>query len=244
MFAITLSSRGRPEMCHHMVACAINTARHRDQVLIYINVDNDDPKLQEYRDLQKHFPPTVKMFCDHPTPIPPAKAHNFHAEQAMKDGAQYFMQGADDLYFKTNDWDVLMQPHLKKYPDNIFCMWFNDLVEQPPNHERIAYHPIVHRKWIETIGYISHPDFNYFHPDGWINYISKRLNRQIYVPEIIAQHYNVNSVKGRSSHREADETWLRIRKMYAEKDHEAFRNNMPDMVRDMKKLLDVMNVMQ
>lgn len=180
MFSICIPSRGRPQMLYDAVASIVQTANNPKNIHIYVFIDNDDPKHIDYVDLKAKFPPTVHMYTEQEQILTPGKAWDWLAQQAMKDGTDYLMLGSDDVHFKTNDWDIIMQPYLTKYPDNIFCMWFNDLVEYADKEYVFAQHPIIHRKWVETIGYFIHRDFNILHADTWIFNLARRLNRLIY----------------------------------------------------------------
>ena len=55
MISFCVPSRGRPELAKRLVDTANNTAKYQTEFLFYLN--DDDPKLEEYRDLldEKHY---------------------------------------------------------------------------------------------------------------------------------------------------------------------------------------------
>ena len=94
------------------------------------------------------------------------------------------MYSSDDQVYVDGGWDYRLDEEVAKYPDKIYCVWFNDGWEA----ENFCTFPIVSSQWIETLGYFMFPFFEHFFIDSWIWLLAKSLDRAIYIPEILVEH--------------------------------------------------------
>ena len=101
-----------------------------------------------------------------------------------KSNADIFLTSNDDQVFIDQDWDLRLDIEINKFPDNIFCIWFNDNWES----QKFCTFPIVSRKWIETLGYLQFPFFEHFFTDAWIWMLAKSIGRDHYIDDLIVEH--------------------------------------------------------
>lgn len=101
------------------------------------------------------------------------------AERARGD---IFMQGNDDIIFRTRDWDRMVQRAIERVPDRICMVHGNDGSQHPSGRGYFGTHPFVHRKWYETLGYFTAPYFSSDYGDTWTNDLANAINRRYPIP--------------------------------------------------------------
>ena len=97
----------------------------------------------------------------------------------------------DDQVFIDQGWDASIDAETKQFPDDIYCMWFNDGRYQ----DKICTFPILSRKWIDTLGYIEPVLFEHFNCDLWTWQIAKIINRTHYISDIRVDHLHPDTGK-------------------------------------------------
>ena len=95
---------------------------------------------------------------------------------------------------------VISQTLLEKYPDEIYCMWFNDAWES----QKFCTFPIVSKRWVKELGYFMFPFFQHFFIDTWVWMLAKSVDRAIYISDILVEHRHWKTGKA-----EKDETYNR-----------------------------------
>jgi len=111
MISFCVPSRGRPELAKRLVDTANNTAKYQTEFLFYLN--DDDPKLDEYRDLldEKHYT------------IGPNQSTCFSWNQmASKSNNDIIMLMGDDVQVQTEDWDEKIKFQFDRYEDKILMV--------------------------------------------------------------------------------------------------------------------------
>jgi hypothetical protein len=107
-----------------------------------------------------------------------------------------------------------------------------------PNVPRLATHPILSRKWVETLGYASPKYFQGDYADNWLSEIGDLIGRRIFVKEVLIEH--LHHSMGKASY---DETYSEKR----ERDNKIdawghFLGSKSKRERDAKKLLKVIKM--
>lgn len=106
-----------------------------------------------------------------------SRCYNEAAALATND---IIMYAGDDLVFRTQDWDGMVVRQFEKSRDKIICVHGDDQSHGGTLH---ATHGILHRRWINTVGYFVPPYFaGWF--DNWITDMANALNRRICLPFI------------------------------------------------------------
>jgi len=193
-------SRGRPNDMERLIKSVAATATKPSRVEILLYIDDDDPEKFNYLVAHKNLTIdpevgqllNVDMLVDEPLTTP--LINNILADRAQGD---VLLIANDDQVFVDKNWDVRIDEEAAKYPDDIYCMWFNDGRYQ----EKICTFPILSRKWVDTLGYIEPFLFEHFNCDLWTWQIGQMIDRLHYIPDILVEHLHPDTGKA-----EADET--------------------------------------
>lgn len=194
-------TRGRPHRLKEMLESVIITAQNPENVEVFFYIDNDDNKKDEYLEtinkLLDKYKTNLKK-CDPyiGEPMSISKSWNILAERCSGD---ILAMSNDDLVYITKGWDVVASKESEKYPDGIYCMWFNDLIQYGSS----AAFPMVSRVWYKTLGYFTPGVFRFLCNDSWIYYIAKNLQRLHYIgDDVIVEHRHASYNKS-----EMDDTY-------------------------------------
>lgn len=176
MISVLCPSRKRPAQLRRMVE-SLGLALKYGAVEVIVYADADDPETVELaRELRikYHVGPRLTMSALWDPLIP------------LADG-DIFMQGNDDVVFRTDGWHVLVDAFFAASEDKIWMVHGSD---GTPRAEAFGPHPIVHRRWVETVGYFIPPYFSSDYGDTWVNYVADRLGRRKYLPFLVEHmHY-------------------------------------------------------
>lgn len=180
-------TRGRPQQALRLALSVLKTASKPKRVEILFYVDEDDETQEDYKStFSSHYPELSQLkryaivIGD---PIGISRAWNELARLCKGD---LLIMAADDQIYNDAGWDDRLDQEVEKYPDEIFCMWFND------GHlgDKLCTFPIVSRKWCTTLGYFVTGFFECFCDDVWIMDIAKRVGRLHYIPDVLTEHLN------------------------------------------------------
>lgn len=230
--AILTPTRGRPDRMAQFVGSVLSTAAG-DDVFCYNYIDKDDGTAPAYLDKLLSFYPKAITHIGEPQSV--SKSWNVIADMALRDGAEVFIMGNDDLMYRTPRWDVILEENIKKFPDDIYCLWFEDGI----NGAAHCAFPIVSRKWVSTLGYFTPGIFEFGYNDTWAFDIGKRIGRAHFIPDVMTEHLHASTGKS-----EKDETFYRNRvtsrgSLYAI-DEVTFRRTDKEREREAEKLRAVM----
>jgi len=222
--SILTPTRSRPKEVIRFIKSVYDTTEIKDNVEIQFYVDSNDPCIIDYMNIND-YPGFVKFLFAKPQSI--SKSWNQIAKISEGD---ILIMGNDDLVYKTPGWDNILREKLTLYSDNIYVAWFNDMY----NGEKHCAFPIISRKMFDILGYFTPGIFEFLCNDTWMFDIGKRINRTLYISEVITEH--LHFALGKSSY---DETYKRHRVSGATKrDLELFNNTADKRAIDAQKLLD------
>ena len=179
-------TRGRPVGAQHLVESVYRTAAIPKKIEILFYVDSDDI----YKDAYQLFAERTKnrfkrllrceVFIGEPMSV--SKSWNILASKSKGD---VFIMANDDQIYVDYGWDIYLDNEIKKFPDEIYCMRFNDGVHGVDWH---WIGPIVSRRWYETLGYFTPGIFEFWCNDIWIGDIAKKIGRRHYLSDIVVEH--------------------------------------------------------
>ena len=111
MISFCCPSRGRPNLAKRLVDTATETQKGQTEFLFYLN--DDDEKLEEYKDLldEKHYTIGPNQSTCY--------SWNLMCDKASHD---IVMLMGDDVQVKTKDWDQLIVEQFDKYEDKILMV--------------------------------------------------------------------------------------------------------------------------
>jgi len=211
--SILVPSRGRPRLLSRLVKSVVSTASAPGRVEILCYIDNDDPALDEYKATKY---PHSRVIIGEPVSV--SLSWNLLAEEC---GGDVLVMGNDDVIYRTPGWDKVLEEEAAKFPDDIYCMWFDDKINAA-NH---CAFPMVSRKWYATLGYFTPGVFDFFYNDTWIFDIAKRIGRARLIDSVVAEHMHVGHKKAK-----CDDTHKRHPEEQLFKDKDLF--NMTEKMRE------------
>jgi glycosyltransferase involved in cell wall biosynthesis len=170
--SILLATRNRPHNLRRLYRSIQDTATVMPEVIVAID---DDDKVSVSVAEELGF-----KYIQGPR-IPLSKIYTKLAEAFTGD---ILMYGADDMVFRKKGWDDIVRADFEKYPDNILLVHSNDGIQG----EGLAAFGFLHRKWVETLGYLFPPHFATVYQDTWITEAAKAVNRKIYHAFMIVAH--------------------------------------------------------
>ncbi|MCD8489641.1 MAG: FkbM family methyltransferase [Desertifilum sp.] len=180
-------TRGRPQQALRLALSVLKTASQPKRVEILFYIDDDDTTQEDYKETFSNHYAQLSQLGRYALvigqPIGISRAWN---ELARLSKGDLLIMAADDQTYNDEGWDKRLDEEVAKYPDEIFCMWFND------GHlgEKLCTFPIVSRKWCTTLGYFVTGFFECFCDDVWIMDIAKRVGRLHYIPDVLTEHLN------------------------------------------------------
>ena len=185
MISFSCPSRGRPDLAKRLVDTATETQKGQTEFLFYLN--DDDEKLEEYKDLldEKHYTIGPNQSTCY--------SWNLMANKASHD---IVMLMGDDVQIQTQDWDQLIVDEFNKYEDRILMVVPSDgrrkgtqtlgkEVKLWDDSPLPAAHFAVHKNWINTLGYLAPPYFWHFFVDSYTQKVARKLNRCLYLPTVV-----------------------------------------------------------
>tara|TARA_R110000824_G_scaffold41418_1_gene123252 strand:+ start:1765 stop:2475 length:711 start_codon:yes stop_codon:yes gene_type:complete len=224
--AIVMPTRNRPEKLERFINSVVDTAEDLSRVNIYLYVDADDvvtmPKVTELSD---KYPSLILCL------VGPRTIHSHIANLLLPYVKEdIFFLGADDLIMRTKGWDKVICDFFDNHEDKVVLAYGDDLFQ--PN---LATHPILHRNWVEAIGYLTPFYFEADFADTWINDLAHKINRKQKL-DFVNEHMHFFARK-----MELDQTFAENRNRYKNQDPElVYKCLEPVRQRDAQKLLNVM----
>jgi glycosyl transferase/beta-hydroxylase protein BlmF len=197
--AIITPTRQRPERRKTFHDSVRSLADDNDSLRMYYYLDNDDPAMEQYRETELHAPQATDVVGE---PMSVSKSWNILAKLAIDEGADVLIMGNDDLVYETQGWDTKLRLELDKFPDKIYCMWFQDKL----NGKGHCAFPIVSKEWYHCLGYFTPGIFNFGYNDTWIFDIGKKLGRCHWIPHVVMEHKHISKYRSL-----LDETYKRNR---------------------------------
>lgn len=183
MISFCCPSRGRPQLAQRLIDTATATQKGDTEFLFYLN--DDDEKLQEYKDLldEKHYTVGPNQSTCY--------SWNLMADKASHD---VVMLMGDDVQVNTPDWDQMIVDEINKYDDKILMVVPSDgrpknkhFGKEPtlwPDEKLPAAHFAVHKNWTKTLGYLAPVFFWHWHVDSYTQKVARKLNRCHYLPTV------------------------------------------------------------
>lgn len=221
MISICCPTRGRPDNIRRLHQSATDLAFGEVELVLYI--DDDDRASLE---VAEELPYVVTVVGPR---IVLSDMWNACTEEASAD---VLMQCGDDIVFRSYGWDQMVTGVIERSPDGILLVHGNDLV----HGRRLATHPFLTRRWVDTVGYLVPPGFSCDWTDAWLHDVASAIDRRFYIPGLITEHMHPVVGKARldDTHRERIARGRRddVARLYAER--------APERLADIAKLRTAM----
>jgi len=204
IISVICPTRKRKRDVARLIKSVIDTADNLECVELVFVVDDDDIESIEFLDFMiGNKKVTVKI----KKVVVERNKYIFSdlANQALPHcEGELFLAIGDDGVFKTSKWDLEIINEFSLVEDKILLLHFNDLSGHSHN---LAGHLVLHKNWIDCVGYFSPPWFNGDWGDWWLTNISKEVGRKKYREDIIIEHLNIQFNKAKP-----DETYYQHKK--------------------------------
>jgi len=245
MISVLVPSRHRPELAKRLLDTINGTKKTDVEVKFYLN--DNDPTIERYKQL---LPENVYI-------IGPDQSScfswNYLSTLARHD---YCMLVGDDAQFLTTNWDQHIIDFFEnyEYKDKILYVcprdmtgsdkrrWIKNKVPTDKPY-KIETHPspigaahfVLHKNWINTVGYFLPPQFWHWHIDNWLTKLAVRLGRAYVLPHVQIQSKKmIDDHTGKRIRKEMNiierdlDVWKRTRDRYLTADVEALQKFIKD----------------
>ena len=189
-------TRGRPQRFRAMLESALATAAHPERIEVLLLLDFDDAEAPAYFDAP--LPPCVRVV--HGTERKSVPAMQDEAALHLATG-DLLMSCPDDILFRTQHWDALVNERYDAVGDELLVGWTND-----GNDRDKCMHFFVSRRWMEIVGHFMWPEFEHFSGDEWVERVAKAAGRGVYLREVVTEHMHAKYKKAPN-----DDTYRRTR---------------------------------
>ena len=171
-------SRGRPEIAKRMYDSFKSTSNNS---LLIFYLDNDDPKLDEYKAL---LSPLDYLIQERKT-----TTQIFNDAFKQNPDYEFYHLTNDDCYYITLGWDERVFLLSRDYGEGIF--YGNDTM----NGQNLCVTPIVSGNIVRALGWLQQPTLTHLYGDRVWFEIGKALNILYYMPDVIIEHRHWNNRK-------------------------------------------------
>jgi hypothetical protein len=222
MISILCPTRKRPEKLKRMHDSVFSTAVGKVEILCYVTPDDhsyDELMSGSDVDVVWRTGPRLIMSDLWNALLPWAKG-------------DILMQCADDVIFRTPQWDRYVEEAFAAVPDRILMAYGHDC---SPNGENFGTLPFVSRQWVQTVGYFTGPGFAVDYSDTWPNDVADMIGRKKYLP-LVFEHTHWMWQKA-----EMDETYKEIHALrLSDNTATKYAERLPERQADAAKLRAVM----
>ena len=201
--AIVFPTRNRPEKLTRFVESARKMAEDPSNLHFYLYVDSDDRlTIPSITTLADKYPAQISCL------VGPRIMHSQTANMLIPYVKEdIFYLGADDLIIRTKGWDKVIIKYFEEHEDKVVMAYGDDLFQK-----ELATHPIIHRKWVEAVGYLTPPYFESDFADTWLNDLAQKLGRK---QKLKFTNEHMHHFAGKS---EVDSTLVESRNRYNRQD--------------------------
>lgn len=187
---LLLGSRGRPARLRAMMNSARALAAWPGAVRFRVRVDEDDPELPAYRALAGEVDGLI-LHTGPRWPVP-----KLTAALAIACETELMMLGcADDILFRTPDWDARVRQLFAQWPDGLLVAATDDQDGRP---QRKCQHFFTTKSWLAAVGFSGWSELEHFGVDHWHERVAQKASRMVYL-DVVAEHMH-------KKHRNADGT--------------------------------------
>ena len=111
------------------------------------------------------------------------------------------MLAADDLIFRTENWDEKVIKEFLKVPDRIVYVFTDDGFrgrgQEPEDERSFGTHGFIHKNWTDVLDYFTRPYFPRHGTDTWFNYIGNELGRKAGIQDVLIEHMHFRQGKSK-----------------------------------------------
>lgn len=170
MISLLLPTRGRPSELARMVSSVRATAKTNVQIVLYVDDDDGTDYAAFRNDATIKVGPRIRQMTRCWNEIVPLATGDI------------FCLANDDIIFRTQGWDLMVEAAFSGCADKILLVHGDDLGGQ---RERFGPHPFISRRWVETVGYFLPPYFSSEYGDTWLAEVANAVGRRKFLPFVV-----------------------------------------------------------
>jgi hypothetical protein len=185
MISLLLPTRKRPNNVKRLVDSLINTTSNINDIELYFYIDDDDNVSLE---LISKISNTINTKAIQGTYMSEHRTPTWYMQNELVKACTgpIFFYGADDVVFRTKNWDVVINKLYNNYEDKILLAYAPDGFQG--GAIPVATHGFLHKNWVDIIGYLFPPVFNVAYNDTWITEVSETIKRRTYITDMYIEH--------------------------------------------------------
>jgi glycosyltransferase involved in cell wall biosynthesis len=226
MISILSPTRKRPNNVTRLVNSIVDTVNDLRNVELLVYIDDDD---EESIPALSAAAERINVNAVQGNKLIGSQMYNELAKLAQGD---IIMFAADDIVFKTKNWDVVVDVQFNAIEDKILFIYGNDGFQ----NGRIGTHGFIHRYWMELVGYVLPPKLASSYTDEWVTELAERAGRKLYLPDLIIEHLHPAAGKAPN-----DETYTK--RIEVAGDLAAYYKSLePERIRDAAKLKEFIKI--
>ena len=165
-----------------MIFMAESAQNHATNPMIVAALDKDESKRNLFGTNHAVFTATGNGIV---------RVLNEAVKHVLDAGYDWVLFVGDDCRFMTDGWDEKLLAAVPEdgigvvYPAH----WPG---KDGAENECFAYHFMLSRKWLETVGYMAYPGFDGLHYglDTWVIKVGRELKRMFPVKDVLVQHFH------------------------------------------------------
>lgn len=177
--SILCPTRKRKDGFYRMIMSALQMSTCPLEFVVAVD-DGDQESLDYVLDIDERSDLSISLL-NIPKGTIYGDLHNICAEYARYD---IMMGAADDIVFRTSDWDKVVLSVFEGLQDKIAYVYPNDGF----NGEALGTHGFFHKKWFETLGHLCPPIFTVDYSDNYIMDVARGVGRAIYLKDVLVEH--------------------------------------------------------
>lgn len=185
MISLLVPSRYRPNQLVEMWRSAVETAVDPDALEMIVRVDDDD---RAYDTLRSTGNRGQIRWVVGPRDV---LSKNWNEAYAKARG-DIVMHCADDIRFRSQDWDLHVITAFDKVLDKIAFVHGRDGVHD----SNLGTHGFLHRRWVEAVGYFVPPYFSSDFNDLWLTQVADLIGRRVFLQDVYTEHLHPAVGKG------------------------------------------------
>lgn len=185
--SVLVPSRNRPQSLKELCESLFVNASNPNQIEVIIYLDLDDSYIPEYinylNELSTRYTNPVKIIIG-----PKLILSDYPNKLLQLASSDIFMNLGDDMRCRSKNWDTEIINAINIYPDKINFVYIDDGYWGP----NLATHHIIHRNYVECLGYFYPPFFNFGYSDTWMFGVAQKVGRAHFLPILFEHmHYSL-----------------------------------------------------
>jgi hypothetical protein len=185
MISLILPTRNRPNNLKRLYQSLVDTTDDLKNVELCFYIDEDDmqslPVITELAE-------KIQCQCIQGEAAPKVRVPVWYLQnevQKISTGPIY-MFAADDIVFRTKNWDNMVNQQFEKFEDRIALVYGPDGFQK--GDIPVCTHGFIHQHWIDVVGYLFPSDFNVCYVDRWVTEVAEMIGRRFYLPDMYIEH--------------------------------------------------------